>query len=991
MPLRHELCRDERRPGPLQVEASSGPPVFLNWQVLGANPVLKSLTWNSPTGQEIAKYEYDPATYDLRFAKLARSAGVFETWDYRYDAQHHLTRVVDPALVDAETFTWTNGKVSATTTPTQSFAFTYAANQTTVAEAKGPTSYTLKFNAFRDPTQISAGCGCNTNVAEYIWDDSMSLAMLQAGKQAPRDIKAVKYADGSFTSYALNAAGDRVKIVQGDIDGVAATVPPGAVFEERTYHPDFRALTSVSRPGLSLNTANKTHVIFDYQDPSSSPPDPFYLTAACDDPSDYNKTNVTGLLRREIRKGFTKKADGTFATEAVTYVRTYNYDPMGRLVSTLGPTAGEETDFVYFAANAPVTKAARLQFIKRKVAAPATFLVTEIVDYDNRGSPREVIDESGQTWTFTTERERITSAKAPGSTNPLVFEYGVDGKLDVVTLPLGNVIKYTYNTKRQLIGIARAASKTGTTLFDRVQFDRDPARGLVLFERSFQKVPGQPQVEYLTRGFSYDNLGRRTATKIFRSNATNPDFFDVLQYDPVGNIAKNADANHATSAADADPTHFNVQYLYSTTGILKTLRRFLAAGGPVVTEMAFDADAHNNVRASTDGESRVTTYVYDDFDRVAEVIGHQNVKYAYDASDRLVARKDDVSTFFHAAHSETVSYQYDLAGRETSSGWLGHSLSDGRETRTYDEPDETLIKCVTGGTDGDTVLLSNRRGRMSSHSRLDFPPAAGTIIGPATGNSLRYGYDAQGRLAVEARRVGQLETCWNVVKRTYTENGRLAKLTYPSGRVVTSVYAGADIDRPTSLTSTTMSAGVPSTVTIVSGIGYQGERPTQWTTVSGLSTAITTNLDGIELRRTTMAGASTVFDQWIQSRDGMGNIKKLVDMPLTAATQTQDFTYSKRSELKSASLSGRAGAYGVLSYAYNSAGDRSSATRGTTTTNYSYVGFKLKNLKQSGASVPLREYIYAANTAIIWGRRSKRPTLPRRWLSRQNTSHLVAL
>ncbi|OOO02669.1 MAG: hypothetical protein USCGTAYLOR_01121 [Chromatiales bacterium USCg_Taylor] len=389
--------------------------------------------------------------------------------------------------------------------------------------------------------------------------------------------------------------------------------------------------------------------------------------------------------------------------------------------------------------------------------------------------------------------------KAPGSTNPLVLEYGTDGKLDVVTLPLGNVIKYTYNTKRQLIGIARAASKTGTTLFDRVQFDLDAARGLVLFERSFQKLPGQPQVEYLARGFSYDNLGRRTATKIFRSNATSPDFFDVLQYDPVGNLSKNADANHATSAADADPTHFNVQYLYSTTGILKTLRRFLAASGPVVTEMAFDADSHDNVRASTDGESRVTTYVYDDFDRVVEVSGPQNVKYAYDASDRLVSRKDDVSTFFHHAHSETVGYQYDLAGRETSSGWLGASLSDGQETRTYDEADETLAKCVTGGTGGDTVLLSNRKGRMSSHSRLDFPPAAGTAIGPASGNRLRYGYDAQGRLAVEARRVGQLETCWNVIERSYTENGRLAKLTYPSGRVVTSVYAGADIDRPTSL------------------------------------------------------------------------------------------------------------------------------------------------------------------------------------------------
>ena len=428
--LRHEVCYTDRTnsafpsssaclcgtsfaamngdPVPCKLKPSSGPPVFLNWQVLGANAGLKSLTWNSPTGQEIAKYEYDPATVDLRFAKLARSAGVFETWDYRYDAQHHLTRVVDPALVDAETFTWTNGKVTATTTPTQSFAFTYAANQTTVAEAKGPTSYTLKFNAFRDPTKISAGCGCNTNVAEYIWDSSF-LPDFQTGKQGQRDIKAVKYADGSFTSYVLNAAGDRTRVVRGDIDSDASNaMSPGAVAEDRTFHPDFRAETSMTRTGLSLNPGGSTHVIYDYQDPSSSPPDPFCLTAACNDPSDYNKTNVTGLLRREIRKGFTKKTDGTFNPEAVTYVRTYSYDSSGRLASIQGPAAGEETSFAYFAANAPATKAGRLQFIRRKVAAPATFLVTEIVDYDNRGSPRDVIDESGQTWTFTTERERIT-------------------------------------------------------------------------------------------------------------------------------------------------------------------------------------------------------------------------------------------------------------------------------------------------------------------------------------------------------------------------------------------------------------------------------------------------------------------------------------------------------------------------------------------------------------------------------------------------------
>ncbi|MHB8875544.1 MAG: hypothetical protein ACYC8T_17810 [Myxococcaceae bacterium] len=320
--LRHEVCYADSTslsscqcgasfatiagtPLPCELKPSAGPPVFLNWQTVGGNDVLASLTWSSPTGERIASYEYDPTTGDLRFAKLTKSPGppiLYETWEYRYDTAHHLTHVIDPAGVVVEEHSWTgtgaSARVTASKTPTESFALTYDAvnKRTAVSEANNGTSYTLGYNTANEPATVTGTCGCATHVAGYTWRRATGV----------HAVSAVQHSDGSFTSYTIDSRGDAAKEVVGDGDGDATTVPTGALERSMSYHPAFRALLSVTRPGLL--SATPTHTIYDYQDPNltPAPPDPFCGTSACATPDKYNLTaNMTGLLRREIRKGST--------------------------------------------------------------------------------------------------------------------------------------------------------------------------------------------------------------------------------------------------------------------------------------------------------------------------------------------------------------------------------------------------------------------------------------------------------------------------------------------------------------------------------------------------------------------------------------------------------------------------------------------------------------------------------------------------------------
>lgn len=104
--------------------------------------------------------------------------------------------MTDGAQVVVEALTWLNGKAITLTTPTQSFTMTYSSpgpNQTTSSEANSGTSYTLDFASKTEPTAVGSGCACNTNVAGYTWNR--------------KSLQAVKFADGSFTSFGLSPSG----------------------------------------------------------------------------------------------------------------------------------------------------------------------------------------------------------------------------------------------------------------------------------------------------------------------------------------------------------------------------------------------------------------------------------------------------------------------------------------------------------------------------------------------------------------------------------------------------------------------------------------------------------------------------------------------------------------------------------------------------------------------------------------------------------------
>ena len=135
--------------------------------------------------------------------------------------------------------------------------------------------------------------------------------------------------------------------------------------------------------------------------------------------------------------------------------------------------------------------------------------------------------------------------------------------------------------------------------------------------------------------------------------------------------------------------------------------------GTFESETDFSQDLHGNLSAVSDSNNRSTSYTYDDFDRIIEISGPMHVRYAYDAADRLIARKENVhlgsyhSSDEPAANAEQISYQYDLANRLLSKTGNGLQFNS-----VFDAAPITVATCWGGN-----VVLGNRGWRRASATR----------------------------------------------------------------------------------------------------------------------------------------------------------------------------------------------------------------------------------------------------------------------------------
>jgi RHS repeat-associated protein len=913
---------------PCRIEPAAGWAIKLEYVNQGGWRLQSLKLWdtiNQAPGAIIAAYGYDSSnrlslvrgaryTYEGNTYYLSKVEGqVGSSWAMQ---ESHVWK----NILNATCTTTKDCRVTQTEVPGEKYTMTYntgTQTYTTIVKDEyktGTQTYTLTFNLPDNKlVGVSPAGGCKSGaVSGYSYNTSHALGLLPY---------AVQFADNSFTSLVVDNNGDIRKLVQGDDDDDASTIPATeAAWETIDYHPAFGTPKALTRPSLCGGPNARAYLIYDYDDPAGSPTPTFCGPGNCSAtlaPADFNRqTFPLKQPQREIRIGWTNSINNTCGTQKA-YVRTFEYDSSGRLTKIHGPVSDQLTEFEYYSDLDPLlSKRNRLQKIKVLSASPSTYLTWEITSYDELGNPKTIVDASLQTWDVTYVNERIATITQPGTggNRTTTFSYGGDGELETVTLPQGNAVQYVYNsTTRLLTNIKRKTSPTGTVL-ECLEFTRgdthNPAR--VTLE-SYYTGDCSGGTLMLKEGYAYgqDIKGLPTTATTYRESSSTGHNRSVL-YDTMYRLWKLTDENHSQE---------NLKYTYTRMGLLKLVER--AQNNAYQNAQAFEYDLHGNLQSATDGMARTTAYGYDDFERVISTSGPMTVTYVYDDGDRVTSRVEKVfmgdrgicrpPSQCPTASNQTISFSYDLANRPT--GKSGRDLS---VTATYDDGDIYVFNCIGGiGT-----LLQRRAGRLAS---LDRETTTGNVT------KLKFGYDELGRVLLEARQ-DEGKSCYHIIGRTYGANGQLTSMSYPSGRVVEYVFGGADVDRPTGIRMTPRGLAQRDVLT---NVAFKWGMPSTWKDGANQTTDITRNYDGSELeRKLTKADLSTGITWRVDSRDAMGNPTALLEKDGAVVLQSSSFSYDEFSQVA------------PTDYSYNAAGDRTRAPNLIANLVYAYTGWNLTTVSR---------------------------------------------
>ncbi|HET8796918.1 MAG TPA: DUF6531 domain-containing protein, partial [Thermoanaerobaculia bacterium] len=424
------------------------------------------------------------------------------------------------------------------------------------------------------------------------------------------------------------------------------------------------------------------------------------------------------------------------------------------------------TQFVYFPIDPAVPAARRGRLAAIRNAAGH---VTRYESYDEFGNGTRVVDPNGVATeqTFDAVGRPLTTtikgiAGCDTAADPLCATDLAVSRTYMSTLgPLqseqsagGNVTAYGYDARGRLQTLSRGPVLTD--LRERIETSYDTATGKKSLERLLAFEGGQ-WVEKKRESFAYDTDSRL-------QTVTHADGASMhYAYDSAGRLSGVRDENHGAA---------NTLYAYDSAGRLTEIRQTLsgAPSGQVVTTYSYDL--HGNLTSVTDPNGNVTSYLYDDFGQLlsqtSPVTG--TTTYVYDIAGQLTSVTD--------ANAATTTRTYDVLGRVTAA----HSTRDGRN--------EELVSW----TWDDPAAGRHAIGRIASMT----DPAGATA----------YHYERRGLLRREERTATGAPAL--TTSFTYTHDGERSTLTYPSGRTVT--YGHDYAGRP-------RSASIPGQI-LISSVTY---------------------------------------------------------------------------------------------------------------------------------------------------------------------------
>lgn len=547
------------------------------------------------------------------------------------------------------------------------------------------------------------------------------------------------------------------------------------------------------------------------------------------------------------------------------------------------------------------------------------------------------------TWSTTGRLDRkvetdTTTNPAPnatgGQTRTWVYTYTATGKPATVDGPLTGTVDQTRWTWAASGALASVTEPLGfvTTVVS------SNARG----QPTRVTNPAGYVVDY-----AYDALGR--LTRITEEPGTGQSVW-TFAYDAAGNVTRLT-----------RPDGGRLDYAWNTIGRLTTITN--AAG----ERMSLTYDVMGNVTRSetrltaTATPDRLERFTHDELGRLLTVlgVGDRSWRMGYDRVDNLISSRNP------RGHTETLGYDaLDRLIRATdgAGGVTTLALTGNGDVRTHTDPTgrvttyvrngwgevvqetspDTGVTRVTRDADGRPITILTATGHtiaqtFDARDRLTQRTiSTGTTVAETqtfgydstlggnfgqtrltsvtyAGGSLAIGYDRRGRVVSTTRVIG---TRSYSVGYGYDLTGRLASMTYPSGRLVS--FIRDTHGRITSVTSrpsaTAADIFVASAISWPSLSEVSPSGPRAITFGNGTQQTFTRDQDQRLTALSVTAGATALLS-WSLGYPDLLNLGAITD--LQTAALSQSFGYDAAGRMTQAT-----GPWGRSTYQYNAAGHR---------------------------------------------------------------------
>ena len=392
---------------------------------------------------------------------------------------------------------------------------------------------------------------------------------------------------------------------------------------------------------------------------------------------------------------------------------------------------------------------------------------------------------------------RLEKVERADTGHTLLFSYDVDGHIDTVTLPDGEVVQYDY-----LDG--NLTSVTYPDLTAKTYHYEDTS-----YPHHLTGISDERNIRFATYG--YDANGLATLTEHAETTNGGPqESFDLsfdsatqtTVTDPRGNVdvytfsARNLGVKNLlqkTHQADG----LSVVQTFDGANNLDTLTEALAPGQTRTTGFTYDGNlVATRTEAVGEPEERTTTYSYhvgniqtDKPETITSdsVLAGQQRQTQIEYDDPLYATFPTTITqsgYDLAANpvSRAVTLGYDSAGRVTS--------YNGPRTDLTDVTTFAYYTCTTGSECGQLASITNADGHVTSFETYD---GAGRLTQAKDPLAIRtnYTYDDRGRVLTIARQPLSGSAPARTWTFTYTPDGEVETIESPTGVLLTYEYDDA--------------------------------------------------------------------------------------------------------------------------------------------------------------------------------------------------------